>query len=233
MRRFRIAALITAGLATLAVAAAAIASSQFKQNSNVTLTATKEAKTTGFKIAISSSDPGEPGNKPQALKTFTLTLPSATKFNFKTKALKLCTANDTEIKGTGGAVCPAKSRIGSGSAAVNGFPAIPLIPENATAYAGNGNIIIVAAPKGPGGSVLVLHGVVSKNKVTASLQLQEAGGIKFVLSELKLNVSKVGAGKTAFITAGKCTGGKFKVKSSFVYYSGAPVTLSSSSSCKK
>jgi len=234
MRRFnKIAPPIGMILALLVVAAAAVASSQFAQKSKVTLTATKAGQTTGFKVAISSSDPGEPGGKPQALKTLTLTLPSATKFNFKSKALKLCTANDIEIKGTGGAVCPAKSKVGSGSAAVNGFPAIPLIPENATAYAGNGNIIIVAAPKGPGGSVLVLHGVVSANRVTAALALQEAGGVKFVISELNLNVSKIGSGKSAFITAGKCTGGKFKVSSNFVYYSGAPVTLASSSKCSK
>ncbi len=43
----------------------------------------------------------------------------------------------------------------------------------------------------------------------------------------------LGSGKSAFITAGKCTGSKFKVKSSFVYYTGATEALSSSSKCSK
>jgi hypothetical protein len=233
MRRFGIAALITAALAMLGVAAVALASSQFKQTSNVTLTATKAGKTTGFKAALQSSDSGEPGGKPQALKTLTITLPSATKFNFKSTALKLCTANDTEIKGTGGAVCPSKSKIGSGSAEANGAPVFPLIPENATAYAGNGNIIFLLAPKGPAGSVLVLHGVVSGNKVTTAVPVISAGGITIVITGLNLTVNKIGSGKTAFIAAGKCSGGKFKVRSSFLYQTGASLTLSSSSKCSK
>jgi len=233
MRRFKIAALITTALAMLALAAVALASSQFKQTAKVTLTATKAGKSTGFKAALQSSDPGEPGGKPQALKTLTIVLPSATKFNFKSKALKLCTASDTEIKGTGGAVCPSKSRIGSGSAAANGFPAIPLIPENASAYAGSGDIIFLLAPKGPAGSVLVLHGVVSGNKVTTTLPVISAGGVTIVITELNLTVNAVGSGKTAFITAGKCSGGKFTVKSSFLYQTGASLALSSSSKCSK
>jgi hypothetical protein len=233
MRQFKIAAPITTALAMLAVAAVALASSQFKQTSNVTLTATKAGQSTGFKAAIQSSDPGEPGGKPQALKTLTLTLPSATKFNFKSKALTLCTAGDTEIKGTGGAVCPAKSKIGSGTAEANGYPAIPQIPENATAYAGKGNIIFLLAPKGPAGAPLVLHGVVSANKVTTEVPPISFGGVSIVITGLNLTVNKVGSGKTAFITAGKCTSGKFKVKSNFLYSTGATETLSSSSKCSK
>jgi hypothetical protein len=233
MRRFKIAALITTALAMLAVAAVAVASSQFKQTSNITLTATKAGKSTGFKAAIESSDPGEPGGKPQALKTLTITLPSATKFNFKSKAIAPCTASDTEIKGTGGAVCPAKSKIGSGSAEANGAPAIPQIPENATAYASKSDLILLLAPKGPAGSVLVLHGTVSGNKVTVGVPVISAGGISIVITALNLTVNKLGSGKTAFITAGKCASGKFKVKSNFLYYTGATVTVSSSSKCSK
>ncbi len=233
MRRFRIAALLTAATAMLMVAAVAVASSQFKQTSNIKLTATKEGKATGFTAAIQSSDPGEPGGKPQALKTLTITLPSATKFNFKSKALKLCTASDTEIKGTGGAVCPAKSKIGSGSAEANGAPVFPAIPENATAYAGKGNIIFLLAPTGPAGTVLVLHGIVSANKVTTTVPMISAGGLTIVITALNLKVNTIGSAKTAFITAGKCSAGKFNVKSSFLYYTGATQALSSSSKCSK
>lgn len=228
-----IAASMAALSAILLVAAVAVASSQFKQTSKITLTATKAGKTTGFKAAIKSSDPGEPGEKPQALKTLTITLPSATKFNFKTKAIAPCTANDTEIKGTGGAVCPTKSKIGSGEAQANGAPVFPLLPENATVYAGKSDLIFLLAPKGPAGTVLVLHGKVSGNKVTVGVPVISAGGISIVITALNLTVKKVGSSKTSFITAGKCAKGKFTVKSRFVYYTGASETLSSSSKCSK
>jgi hypothetical protein len=231
MTRFRIAALTTVALLLLlSVAAAAVASSQFTQSSNVKLTATKAGATSGFTVAIKSSDPGEPGGKPQALKTLTITLPSATKFNFKSKSLKLCTASETEILGTGGAACPSKSRLGTGGAEANAFPAIPLLQLSATAYAGNGNIIIVL--KGSSGLVLALHGVVSANKVTTTLKPLALAGVPVVVTGLTLKVNKIGSAKNAFITAGKCTGGKFKVKSHFVYQTGSPLTLPSSSSCK-
>jgi hypothetical protein len=233
MRHLKITALLVTALAMLAVAAVAMASSQFKQSAKVTLSATKQGKATGFSAALASSDPGEPGGKPQALKTLTITLPSATKFNFKTKALTACTASDIEIKGTGGAACPAKSKIGSGSAEANGAPVFPVIPENATAYAGPGNIIFLLSPKGPAGTVLVLHGVVSANKVTTAVPVIAAGGLPIVITALNLKINTVGSGKSAFITAGKCIGGKFTVKSSFLYYTGASLTLSSSSKCSK
>ena len=233
MTRMKIATLTTLALAMLVLTSVALASSQFKQTAKVTLTATKEGKPTGFNAALLSSDPGEAGGKPQALKTLTITLPSATKFNFKSKALALCKASDAEIKGTGGAVCPAKSKIGSGNAQANGAPVFPTIPESATAYAGNGNIIFLLSPTGPAGTVLVLHGVVSANKVTTSVPMISAGGLTIVITELNLKIGAVGSGKNAFITAGKCTSGKFKVKSNFLYYTGASLSIASSSKCSK
>ncbi len=233
MRRIHIAAPITAVVALLAATAVAVASSQFTQSSKITLTATKAGASTGFKAALKSSDPGEPGGKPQALKTLTITFPSATKFNFKSSAIKPCGASDIEIKGTGGAACPAKSRIGGGNAEANGAPVFPLIPESAVAYAGKGELIFLLAPKGPAGSVLVLHGKVSANKVTVAVPALAAGPVTIVITGLELSVNKIGSGKSAFVTAGECKGGKFNVKSSFLYQTGASKTLSSSSRCSR
>ena len=170
MRNARLAMLL-AGALIVGTAGAAYASSQFTQTSNITLTATKAGKPTGLKAALNAADPG--AVQPQGLKTLTITLPANTKFNFKSAAIKQCKAGDTEIKATGGAVCPAKSKIGSGEALANGAPVIPAIPEVATAYAGNGQIIFLLAPKGPAGQVLVLHGKVSKNVVTTQVPVDQ------------------------------------------------------------
>lgn len=233
MRKRHIAVPIVAAAVLLAVAATALASSQFTQTSSITLTASKAGASTGFKAALKSSDPGEPGGKPQALKTLTIAFPAGTKFNFKSKAIQPCTASDVEIKGTKGTACPAKSKIGSGAAEANGFPVFPVLPESATAYASKSDLIFLLMPKGPAGSVLVLHGKVAANKVTVAVPQLIEGPLTVVITALELNVGKFGNGKSAFVKAGKCTGGKFTVGSSFAYYTGASQQLSSSSKCSR
>lgn len=228
MRRLEMtAALLVTAL--LAVTGAAYASALFKQTATVTLTATKAGKPTGLKASMLSEDPG--AVQPQGLKTLTITLPVNTRFDFKSTAIKQCKASDIEIKATGGAACPAKSRIGSGSAVANGAPVIPTIPENVEAYAGPNNIIFLLSPTGPAGQVLVLHGKVSANKVTTAVPVISAGGLNIVITALNLTVKTVGSGSQAFITAGKCSSGKFTVKSNFLYQTGESRTLTSSSKC--
>jgi hypothetical protein len=221
-------------LAAIAVAGLAWASSQFKQTAKVTLTAKKQGASTGFKANIHSSDPGAPLEKPQGLKTLTLVFPAKTSFNFKTKELKLCTASDIELVATGGKACPAKSKLGTGSATANGAPVFPKIEENVVAYAYSGQIVLLLAPKVLGaGSVIVLHGKVSGNKMVTPVPPLKVGGLTIVITGIELSVKSVGKGKAAWAKAGKCVKGKFTVSSEFVYESGEKLTIKSSSSCKK
>src|ERR1019366_6586411 len=223
MRRLKLMAVPLAGILCVGgLGGLAYASSQFTQASNVTLTATKSGKPTGFKASLLSSDPG--AVQPQGLKTLTITFPANTRFNFKSTAIKQCKASEVEIKATLGKACPAKSRIGTGTAVANGAPVIPVIPENAAAFAGAKRIIFLLTPKGSAGQVLVLYGSVAANKVTTQVP---------VITALDLTVKTIGSGSNAFVTAGKCTKGKFGVTSHFVYQSGAQLTLTSSSKCVK
>jgi hypothetical protein len=229
----RIIRLMAVGLAVGVIGGGAVAyaSTQFTQSSNITLTAKKAGKPTGFKASLLSADPGAP--QPQGLKTLTITFPVKTKFNFKSKAIKQCKASDVEIVATKGSACPAKSRIGSGTAVANGAPVIPVIPENATAYAGKNQIIFLLTPQGSAGQVLVLHGAVAANKVKTPVPVINAGGLNVVITALNLTVKTIGKGTNAFVTAGKCSGGKFSVSSHFLYQNGAQLTLKSSSACSK
>lgn len=226
MRKTR---LLAPALATALLSATglAYASTQFKQTSNIKLTATRASKPTGLSVSLVATDPG--AIQPQGLKTLTITLPASTKFNFKSKAIVQCKVSEAEVKI---GACPAKSKIGSGSAIANGAPVLPTIPETVTAYAGKNQIILLLKPSGPAGQILVLSGKVSANKVTASVPVLNSGGLNIVITTLNLSVKKLGAGKQAFITAGRCTKGKFAVKTSFVYQTGASLTLPSSSACK-
>lgn len=233
MRRLHITVAISVATAVLASAAVTMASSQFQQTAKITLTGAKAGASTGFKAALASTDPGEPGAKPQALRTLAITFPSGTRFNFKSKAIKPCTASEIEIKGTSGAACPAKSKIGTGSAEANGAPLFPQLPESVTAYVTRTGIIFLLVPKGPAGSVLVLHGRVSANKLSVGVPALAAGPIAIVITKLELAVSRLGAGKSSFVTAGKCTGGQFKVQASFLYWTGVKQTIPSVSKCSK
>lgn len=236
MRRLKLsaAALAAAMLATTLLSGVVMASSQFKQTAKVTLTTKKQGASTGFKANLQSSDPGAPLEKPQALTTLTLTFPTGTKFNFKSKALTQCKANDTEIKATGGSVCPSKSKIGSGSSTANGAPVFPKVSESVTAFAGKNEILLLLAPKvlGGPGATLVLHGKISGNKMTTQVPPITAGGLTIVITGFELSVKSVGSGKTTWAKAGKCVKGKFQVRSSFVYSTGEKLTIKSSSSCK-
>ena len=217
-------------LAALTVAGGiAYASSEFTQTSNIVLTAKKAGKPTGLKAALNASDPG--AVQPQGLKTLKITLPAGTKFNFRSPAIKQCKAGDTELVATKGAGCAAKSKIGSGEALANGAPVIPAIPETATAYAGKNEILFVLVPRGPAGQVLVLHGKVSKNVVTTQVPVLNAGGLNVVITSLNLTVKTIGGAAHPFITAGKCTKGKFSVKAQFTYQTGSTLTIPSSSKC--
>jgi hypothetical protein len=230
MRMLKVTAALV-GIAMLSIASLAYASAQFTQTSKITLTATKAGKPTGFKAGLLSADPG--AVQPQGLKKLTITLPPATRFNFGSSAIKQCKASDVEIKATLGSACPSKSRIGAGTASANAAPVIPLIPENAKAYAGKNQIIFLLTPAASAGQVLVLHGKVSANKVTTEVPVINSGGLNVVITSLNLAVKTIGSGTKAFITAGRCTGGRFVVKSSFLYQGGATLAITSSSACSK
>ncbi|HYM46210.1 MAG TPA: hypothetical protein VES65_08645 [Solirubrobacteraceae bacterium] len=228
MRRLRMTAMFLA-MGMLAIGGLAYASTQFTQEAKITLTATKAGKSTGFKASLKSADPG--AVQPQGLKTLTVTFPTNTKFNFKSTAIKQCKASSTEIKATLGSACPAKSKLGVGTATANGAPVLPVIPENVTAYAGKNEIVFFLSPSGPVGQLLVLRGKVSANKLTVAVPVIKEAGLNIVITSLKLTIKAVGSGKQAFVTAGKCTSKKFVVKSSFVYQTGAKLSRSSSSKC--
>ncbi len=80
----------------------------------------------------------------------------------------------------------------------------------------------------------MLYGKVSANKVTTAVPVITAGGLNIVITALNLTIKTIGAGKQAFITAGSCTGGKFVVKSGFLYRTWSDATsITSSSKCSK
>jgi hypothetical protein len=215
------------GLLSLVLAGAALAA--FTQTSTITLTAHKAGQTTGIKANVSSSDPSVP--QPKAATQLVVTFPSKTKFNLGTTLVTACKLSDTQL--AAGAACPGKSLIGTGSAVANAYPLLTSVPATVKSYvSGSKSMVMVATANVLGATMrTIIHATVSGSKLTIPVPTPVVSSIKVVLVSLKLNVPAKGRGKTALITAGKCSAHKFVVKSHFTYADGSTFNTTSSSTC--
>ncbi len=241
-KKYLLGAAVTALM--LVVAAAAFASSQFKQTVKLNYTTSKTKAPTGLKANLFAKDPGAtpPGNQAGASKV-TISFVGARVDTSAGKRCKEPKANATQ--------CPKNTQIGSGSALGNvvATTANPPPPTTGLKYKvkaflkkggiymivdGVGGPFVLAAPFSKHGklSVNVTRDVVNQ-PVPQQLQL------KPILTDFKLNVKAKSKGKgkhkkTLLRTPKKCgKGGKFKIVTKFVYDDGTKFTGTSKPKCKK
>lgn len=234
----RLTAFAGVALATLGLAGVALAA--FTQVAHVALTAHGAGKSTGIKSDIRSSDLTAPGQKPKSAVTLTITFPAATKFNFKTPLVKTCKLTDKQLTTAFGPSCPRNSQIGTGSAVANASPLAQTVTARVRAYvAATDEILLVIKPTSlPGAPTIVIRATVSGSKLTIPIprlvlgQTKGFPGVTVVLVSLKLNVPALGSGRSALITAGRCTGHSFHVRDHFVYRDHSTLDLHSSSPCR-
>jgi predicted ribosomally synthesized peptide with SipW-like signal peptide len=223
----KLVAVAVVAVVSLLLAGAALAA--FTQTSTITLTAHKAGNTTGIKASVSSTDPSVP--QPKAAKSLVVTFPSQTKFNLRTPLVTTCTLSDADL--ANGSACPGKSLIGTGSAVSNAYPLDTAVPSTVKAYVSSSKSMVMVATANVLGTTsrTVLHATVSGSKLTIPIPTPVVSTIKVVLVALKLNVPAKGSGKTALVTAGKCSAHKFVVKSHFTYVDGSTFNTTSSSAC--
>ena len=215
-----------AATAVLALVLAGVALADFTQASNIALTATHAGKSTGIKADIYSTT--SPGQAPKAAKLLVITFPAGTKFNLS--QVKPCKLSDGQL--AAGKTCPAASRIGSGSATASAFPLPQPILAGVKAFAAGPNkMVLVVKATSPIPQTLVIHLTTSGGKLTIPVPTPTVAGFQVVLVSLKLNVPARSSGKTALITAGKCSAPGFIVRSHFVYTDGSTADLQSTSPC--
>jgi hypothetical protein len=159
--------------------------------------------------------------------------PANTKFNLRTPLVKPCTLSDKQLTAQFGPSCPSRSQIGTGSAVANAAPLASTVNAGLKSYIGKSNqIILVLKPRLPGTATIVIRTTVSGSKLTIPIPRLVFGGlVTVVVVSLKLNVPALGRGRSALITAGRCTVHKFFVKSHFVYADHSTLDLQSSSAC--
>ncbi len=217
-----------AAVAVLALALAGVALASFQQFSKITMTATKSGQSTGFKANVYSKT--TPGQKPRIAKMLTVTFPTGTKFNIG--AVKGCTLTDDQIIKQG-KNCPANTQVGSGNSVAIAYPLTSPIKGAVKAYAhGAKEMILVVKVTNPAPVTLVIHETASGNKLTIPIPTPKFGSLQVILTSLTLNVPSHGSGKKAMAIAGKCVNKKFTVKSHFLYTTGKPIDVTSSSACK-
>jgi hypothetical protein len=131
---------------------------------------------------------------------------------------------------------PSKSQIGTGSADVNASPITPAPNGRVTAYIGGANKIILVVKPTLGAyasqiTVIGGHGL--------GLDADGAGpadgdwrGQEEQFCGCHRYAPVLGSGRSALITAGRCTAHKFVVKSHFVYANHSKLDLKSSSRCR-
>jgi hypothetical protein len=217
-------AIAATAILSLVLAAAALA--DFTQSGNVVLTAIHTGKSTGIKADIHSTT--SPGEAPKAAKLVVITLPAGTKFGLS--HMKACKLSDGQL--AAGKSCPSKSLIGKGSATASAFPLPQPILAGVKAYAAGPNkMVLVVKATSPIPQTLVIRATTSGAKLTIPVPSPTVAGFQVVLVSLKLNVPARGSGKTALITAGRCSAHSFIVKSHFVYTDGSQADVQSASSC--
>jgi hypothetical protein len=196
-------------------------------------------KSTGINADLHSSDPTAPGQKPKSAKTLTITFPAATRFNFTTHLVTTCTLTDTQLTAAFGPSCPRNTKLGTGSAVANASPLAQTVKAHVRAYVGAANeILIVITPTSlPGAPTIVVRATVSGSKLTIPVPQLVRGkskgfsGVTVVLVSVNLNVPALGSGRSALITAGRCTEHKFLVTEPLVYRDHGTLALPSSSAC--
>jgi hypothetical protein len=102
-------ALVAVGL-TAAAAFATTEMTRFQSD----LQSKKPGKSTSMKIHLGFADPAAPGQKPESLDHFTITLNRGTEFD--AAGAPTCDASAQELETQAGKACPASSQIGGGSA---------------------------------------------------------------------------------------------------------------------
>lgn len=246
MRKSLFAALV----AVLVLGISAVAFGAFQQTFTQSFTVTKANKLTGINTLITSKD--DAGAKPKEVSRVIIKFHKGTKFNYNVPGICKLTAEQIAGASDPLTACPAKSKVGTGSAEADAAPLIPSsqqVLEDINAFNTTKGIYFVLSDKDNNpsdsnpGQLLVIKGVLSGTTLTTDVPVLNVAGVNVVLTKFELNIKKVSKkvkknGKTTVVnyitTPNKCTGGKWTNTAAFQYRDGSPgESISAVTNCKK
>jgi hypothetical protein len=204
--------------ATLAALTASVALAATQQTYSQKFSVKKPGQSTGMTFKSSTHDPSAPGGVATAVRTVTLTLPAGAKIN-----------NGAVAKCVNPPSCPAKSKVGSGSATSN--VAGNAVPTSVVAYNRAGGLVLVIA--NPLGAPIVLQPSLAGGKLTLTLPDLSFGVVKIVVTDLSLTINKIGSGKKAFTTTPRTCpkSHAWLFQGAFSYADGTRKSLTAKSAC--
>ena len=180
-------------LISLALTAPAMAQDPIDVLETLKFTAKKVSSPSGLKLDVAQT-PTPAGQQPPVVRRLVITLPKGAKID--TKALARCSASVAQVTADGLSACPAKTRLGTGTASV---------------FAGSGNIAAkVTLFNRKNGFLLALTtgdtviraftGTAKGRTIDATLpQVDLGGGKEASLVRLQLTVKKHTKGKRTFL----------------------------------
>jgi len=224
------------GAATLAFAGVSVAAVVNGQEFNVNYTTSKPEVLTGIKAHLNNPGTKDATGKPKAARKIIVTFPRGTAFNNAVRPA--CVKAQLQSKGPSG--CPAKSKMGSGSAdAVTGLAAIDPVNVTVTPYNKKGGLLLWIQPKpGEPGNPFVIDATIRRNVLTFIVPKlpQPTPFGEAILTRFDLTVNAIskgsGSGKQLFITTASCSTGTWTTAAKFSYDVGS-TTVKDKSPCRR
>lgn len=224
----------------LAVAAVAVASPQFTQSFQLKYVQKAPGKSTGVTTVITAEDPGAEGQKPKGARQVVVNFHPGTKID--TSVPGVCKASDEDLQQMGAAACPAKSRLGTGTAeARTGIASIDPVNEDITVFnAKKGIIFLLQGDENEqNGQTFVLRGRLSGRRLTVNVpKIEPVPGVTVSLTDFRLKLRAVQTGrgsrqKAFFRTPPTCPRSKvWQTEARFVYEDGTRAARKSATVCR-
>jgi hypothetical protein len=228
--------LFAALVAVLVLGISSVAFGAFTQVFEQNFTVTKKNKSTGIHTNIEAKD--DPGVKPKETSKVIIKFQKGTKFNYNVPAICKKTAEQIAAAPDPATACPAKSKVGTGTAVANVAPIVEQTTEDIVAFNAKKGIFFVltdnqedTAP----GQTLVIRGTLSGTSspvLTTPVPQLNVAGVNVVLTKFELDIKKVSKkvkvkGKTQvanyITTPNKCSGAKkWTNVATFEYRDGSP-----------
>jgi hypothetical protein len=233
LRKTLIAALVA--VFVLSISAAAYAT--FTQSFTQTFTVTKKSKATGIKTLISSSET-DPNVAPKEVSKVIIKFHKGTKFNWNVPTQCKLTAQQIETAPDPATACPAKSKVGTGTAVAMIPTIVPSTTEDIVAFNTKKGIYFVLTDNTDDiapGQTLVIKGTLSTAAspvLTTPVPALVIAGKPVILTKFQLDINKMTKkvkqkGRTVGInyatTPTKCPGTKkWTNVATFEYRDGSP-----------
>ena len=223
---------ITAVLGTVlavSLATGGSASPQFASTFGLTYSSQSPGSPSGFDVASTWSDPGEPGGKPKEVVKIKLVFAPGTRLD--TSALPVCRASDAKVQRRALKACPASTKVGSVRTEGAISTGDRFHPVSTLFNARKAIIVVVMLDRR---LITNFRDDVERNSVTINLKIPGGISLTSLAAHTPRHFQKRGKRRKAYMrTPPTCpASGAWTNQATFTYRDGSTQTLSSETPCR-